>query len=88
MKETIHSHPVITKILVCFIAIACGVFVCETPAFACTGIYVGSEASEDGTTMIARSNDCSPLDKPFTVKVFGGQDGEQIRHLKAMNGFE
>lgn len=88
MKKAINSHPVLTKFIISFIAIVCGIFVCTTPAFACTGIYVGSEASEDGTTMIARSNDSSPMDKPLTVKVFGGQDGEQIRHLKAQNGFE
>ncbi len=34
------------------------VFLCTTvSAFACTEVYVGSEVSEDGTTIISRSND-------------------------------
>ena len=88
MKNLFLDHPIISRIFVCFIAILCGLLICTTPAFACTGIYVGNEASADGTTMIAKSNDTSPLDKPLTVKVYGGQDGEHIKHLKAKNGFE
>lgn len=39
-------------------AILCFSLVCSTSAaLACTGIYVGSEASEDGTVIIARSSD-------------------------------
>ena len=87
-KNLFLNHPIISKIVICFIAILCGLLICTTPAFACTGIYVGSEASADGTTMIARSNDSSPLDKPLIAKVYGGADGEQIKHLKAENGFE
>lgn len=46
MKKFLSSIICITLILLI-----------STPAFACTGIYVGSEASEDGTIIIARSND-------------------------------
>lgn len=88
MKNLFKTHPILTKIFICLIAIMCAALICTTPAFACTGIYVGSEASADGTTMIAKSNDTSPLDKPLIAKVYGGPDGEQIRHLKAQNGFE
>lgn len=35
------------------VALACNV----QPALACTGVYVGSEASDDGTAIIARSSD-------------------------------
>lgn len=87
MKCVFVNHPIISRILICLIAIFCGLLICTTPAFACTGIYVGSEASADGTTMIARSNDTSPLDKPLIAKVYGGQDGEKIQNLKAENGF-
>ena len=39
-------------------AILCLSLVCSTSvALACTGIYVGSEASDDGTVIIARSSD-------------------------------
>ena len=39
-------------------AVLCFSLVCGTSAaLACTGIYVGSEASEDGTVIIARSSD-------------------------------
>ena len=39
-------------------AILCISLVCSTSiALACTGIYVGSEASEDGTVIVARSSD-------------------------------
>ena len=31
------------------------------PAYACTGIYVGPEASSDGTSIIAGSNDCQDV---------------------------
>lgn len=88
MKNLISNHPIFSKAIICVVAILCAIFVCTTPAFACTGIYVGSEASADGTTMIAKSNDTSPLDKPLIAKVYGGQDGEKITHLKAENGFE
>lgn len=88
MKKLILCHPLITKIYISIVAIICGVFICATPALACTGIYVGCDASADGTTMIAKSNDTSPLDKPLIAKVYGGHDGEQIHYLKALNGFE
>ena len=75
-------------LICCILTAVVSLFVCATPAFACTGFYVGSQASEDGTTMVARSNDSSPLDKPLIAKVYGGKDGEQIKYLKAENGFE
>ena len=34
-----------------------GLFALATPAWACTGMYVGKDVSEDGTTVIARSED-------------------------------
>ena len=43
---------VLAAVVFC-VSVACGV----QPAWACTGIYVGPKASDDGTTIIARSND-------------------------------
>lgn len=37
--------------------ILCSLFIFSTTCLACTGVYVGSGASDDGTIMIARSND-------------------------------
>ena len=55
-------------------------------AFACTGTYVGKNASADGTTIIARSEDISPsdYDKIHTVVPAGDEAG---RTLTDINGF-
>ena len=41
------------------LCIAICVMICllSAGAFACTGVYIGKEASTDGTIIIARSND-------------------------------
>lgn len=56
-------------------------------AHACSGIYVGSECSEEGTSIIARSNDLHPINEPCYVKVYGGADGEPLKVIKSDNGF-
>ena len=54
-------------------------------AFACTGLYVGKEASEDGTTIIARSEDISSsYDKLEVVIPASDEPGRTIEDI---NGF-
>lgn len=55
-------------------------------AFACTGLYVGKNASADGTTIIARSEDISPSDynKVHTVVPASDVPG---RVMEDINGF-
>lgn len=75
------------KIIICAIAAISSLFICITPAWACTGVYVGSDVSEDGTTLIGRSNDWLPENNPLFVKVYGGSDGEKIKQIHGMHGF-
>lgn len=54
-------------------------------AFACTGLYVGKEASEDGTIIIARSEDISAsYDK---IEVVIPASDEPGRVIEDLNGF-
>lgn len=87
--KTINSKTnlIITKLLICLLAAFLSLFVCAIPAFACTGVYIGSQVSEDGTTMIARSNDTTPTIKPAFVKIFGGSDGICPSEIISSNGF-
>ncbi len=75
------------KLLICIVAALASVFVIASPAFACTGVYVGSDVSTNGTILIGRSNDTTPVNKPALVKVFGGSDGFQITEVVGSNGF-
>lgn len=45
---------------ICLTSILCAVLMCTNvlSTYACTAVYVGSDASDDGTTIIAKSNDC------------------------------
>ena len=43
-------------------------FSCSCAATACTGLYVGPEASDDGTILLARSNDLQQI-MPTHMKV-------------------
>ena len=45
------------KVLTVFVLLCVMLFALSSKAWACTGIYVGPEASEDGTVLIAKSND-------------------------------
>ena len=38
-----------------------GVMAASSSAYACTAVYVGSEASDDGTIIMAKSNDCQAV---------------------------
>ena len=56
-----------------------------TEAFACTGIYVGSEASADGTYIIARSNDYQDI-WPNYVDIVERVENEPGRTMAVDNG--
>ena len=56
-------------------------------AQACTGLYVGKDASADGTTIIARSEDSSPSDYQKTHKVVSRVENQPGRVLEDINGF-
>lgn len=56
-------------------------------AQACTGLYVGKEASADGTTIIARSEDISPSDYQKVHKVVAHVENRPGRVLEDINGF-
>ena len=58
-----------------------------TEALACTGVYVGPEASADGTTIIARCNDVHPTVMPTIVKVYDRVENEPGRIYDCRNGF-
>ena len=58
-----------------------------TEALACTGVYVGPEASIDGTTIIARSNDVHPTIIPTIVEVHDRVENEPGRIFECDNGF-
>lgn len=76
------------KIGIVVFASLISVLFCWCPTFACTGVYVGSQASQDGTSIIARSNDMHPLSEPCYIKVYGGADGEKLEKITSENGFE
>lgn len=51
---TLRRNVKITAVfLFCIVMILCGL----NATYACTAIYVGKDASDDGTVMIAKSND-------------------------------
>lgn len=56
-------------------------------SLACTGLYVGKDASADGTTIIARSEDISPSDYDKLHMVVPHSD-EPGRFLEDINGFK
>lgn len=60
---------------------------CIPSAFACTGLYVGKDVSEDGSTYVGRSEDIGNLyDKMFGVAP--AQDWEEGAMYKDAYGFE
>ena len=56
-------------------------------AQACTGLYVGKDASAEGATIIARSEDISPSDYDKLHMVVPHSD-EAGRYLEDINGFK
>lgn len=75
------------KILICVAAAMLSVLVFNIRAFACSGVYVGSEANDQGTSLVARSSDSGNFNKPTSIKVFGGADGKRLQRIVADNGF-
>ena len=69
-------------------ALAATVALSNVSALACTGLYVGKEASADGTTIIARSEDISPSDYQKVHKVVPHVENQPGRVLEDINGFQ
>ncbi len=47
----------LSRLLTVIAVSASATFACAVPALACTAVYVGADASSDGTTIMAKSND-------------------------------
>ena len=79
----------VRRVLSPFFALFISVFIIfpVTEALACTAVYVGPEASADGTTIIARSNDAHPTVMPTIVKVYDRVENEPGRIYDCRNGF-
>ncbi|MBO4904295.1 MAG: C69 family dipeptidase [Lachnospiraceae bacterium] len=67
------------------VSVFCLVDIAE--AVACTGVYVGKEASADGTTIIARSNDIHPTLIPTIVRIHERVENKPGRMFECGNGF-
>lgn len=87
MNNSFKKSNIFIKVIAFVTAVVCSLFICTTPAWACTGVYVGSDVSTDGTILIGRSNDWLPENNPLFVKVYGGPDGEKITQINAKGGF-
>ena len=46
------------KKTLCILAVFLFFVLASATSYACTGVYIGTEASTDGTLILARSNDC------------------------------
>ncbi|MDO4197713.1 MAG: C69 family dipeptidase [Erysipelotrichaceae bacterium] len=57
MKTKKNIRNFLTKTFAVIITAAVATFVCASSVFACTAIYIGPEVSDDGSTIIVRSND-------------------------------
>ena len=69
------------------IAMAAALAVPSTSALACTGLYVGKEASENGATVIARTVDLHPLAATFLEVVVDRVENEPGRTYDGVAGF-
>ncbi|WP_288859561.1 C69 family dipeptidase [uncultured Flavonifractor sp.] len=74
------------KVLTATLAVT--VALSNVSAFACTGLYVGKQASADGTTIIARSEDISPSDYQKLHTVVPRVENQPGRVLEDINGFQ
>ena len=72
-------------VLMCLIAVIAGMIMGACPAFACTAVYVGKDASADGTTIIAKSNDYQAV-WPNYVEVTERVENEPGRAMPIDNG--
>ena len=72
-------------VLMCVIAVIAGMIMGACPAFACTAVYVGKDASADGTTIIAKSNDYQAV-WPNYVEVTERVENEPGRAMPIDNG--
>ena len=72
-------------VLMCVVAVIAGTIMGACPAFACTAVYVGKDASADGTTIIAKSNDYQAV-WPNYVEVTERVENEPGRAMPIDNG--
>lgn len=59
-----------------------------SPALACTGMYVGKELTEDGNTIVARSDDTHPLNKIISMEVVPRVENQPGRTITSKIGYE
>lgn len=59
-----------------------------TPAFACTGMYVGKDLTDDGNTIVARSDDTHPLNKIISMEVVPRIENQPGRSITSKIGYE
>lgn len=69
-------------------ATAAAVVLSSSNVFACTGMYVGKQCSEDGTTILARSVDTHPLASPVLAIVVDRVEDQPGRVITGYDGFE
>ena len=82
MKKTLNH-----KILVSVMFMTALVFAFSAAAYACTGVYIGSDVSEDGTAIIARSEDSHPLYNPVKLEICNAQDSSGKEICQVQNDF-
>ena len=69
------------KIAVVSVLVSVFCLLTVTEAFSCTGVYVGKDASADGTTIIARSNDIHPDNAYMMFKALKTLYGDVLRNI-------
>ncbi|MDO5328780.1 MAG: C69 family dipeptidase [Coriobacteriia bacterium] len=74
-------------VIALLVAVLPAIFI-ATPAFACSGVYIGCDANTQGTSIISRSSDTDILNSHSYLKVYGGPDGEKPTLIRCNNGFE
>lgn len=58
-----------------------------SPALACTGMYVGKELTEDGNTIVARSDDTHPLNKIISMEIVPRVENQPGRTITSKIGY-
>jgi len=78
------SKNISIKIVTVFILL---ILLTTAAASACTGVYVGKEVSEDGSTILARTDDCSITTEIASCQVYDRIENTPGRMIQASNGF-
>lgn len=72
------------QLTACLLAALLGASTIIIPASACTAVYVGADASNDGTLMIARSNDHQSVRASY-IELVPGKENEPGRKMPVNN---